>query len=396
MFMYNIGIVAVAYNRVNSLKRLLKSISLANYDGESSVDLIISIDKSKTDDVEVFADTFQWPFGQKVVDKHSKNLGLKQHMLSLGKWFDIYDAIIVLEDDLVVSRNYFNYVRQCVEKYYEVPDIAGISLYSFRTNYQNGLPFEPLYNGTDVYFMQCAMSWGEVWMKDQWSIFYEWYLRHQTFDESPLVPRAFYNWGEKSWLKFHSRYCIEAEKFFVFPYHSYVTNFSDEGENHQHNSGTNETVYQVPLVRGLLKPLILNDLNEDQSVKYDGFFENLNVIEHLHFSQENLCVDLYGLKNINPKKRFILSTQLLDYKIVKSYAISYKPLIENVYQEMDGKGIYLYDTSEIVKNESKNNRTHLMLYYFNISNIVRFVISYKLSNIVKAFIHSLLNRIKHL
>ena len=53
----NIPIVVVAYNRVNSLRRLLTSISRAEYPAEP-VELIISIDKGENEDVIRFAREF--------------------------------------------------------------------------------------------------------------------------------------------------------------------------------------------------------------------------------------------------------------------------------------------------------------------------------------------------
>ena len=53
--MNKIAIIAVTYNRIDSLTRLLKSLENAEY-GDERPTLIISIDKSKTDAVEKFAD----------------------------------------------------------------------------------------------------------------------------------------------------------------------------------------------------------------------------------------------------------------------------------------------------------------------------------------------------
>ena len=131
----NIAIIAVTYNRPRSLARLLDSLEQAYYPTNQNITLIISVDKSNTDEVEKFADQYKWPHGTKIVDRHEQNLGLRPHMMSLGKWFEQYDAIVVLEDDLVVSPNYYTYTVQTVEKYHSCPAIAGISLYGFSVNY---------------------------------------------------------------------------------------------------------------------------------------------------------------------------------------------------------------------------------------------------------------------
>ena len=132
-----IALVVIAYNRVGSLKRLLKSLEEGYYDDVENVPLIISVDKSDTDEVEQFADDYTWNFGDKIVVKHQQNMGLKQHILSQGIWLDEYDAIVVLEDDVVVARDFWYYVRKCVNKYKDEDSVAGISLYGYSINYHN-------------------------------------------------------------------------------------------------------------------------------------------------------------------------------------------------------------------------------------------------------------------
>ena len=110
-----IAICIITYNRLESLKRVLESINRGYIDQE--VTLIISIDKSDTSIIEDFADSYHWTFGDKRVIKHEKNLGLRKHVLSCGELTKEYDALIVLEDDIVVAESFFAYSRQCVEKY---------------------------------------------------------------------------------------------------------------------------------------------------------------------------------------------------------------------------------------------------------------------------------------
>ena len=77
-------IVVVAYNRADSLKRLLQS--LLNIREVSEAKLIISIDNQEPHnlDVKELAESFTWPFGDKEVLYQSKHLGLKKHILNVG------------------------------------------------------------------------------------------------------------------------------------------------------------------------------------------------------------------------------------------------------------------------------------------------------------------------
>jgi len=374
-----IAIVAVAYNRVDSLTRLLNSLDKAYYN-DSTPTLIISVDKSKTDVVERYADEYQWHHGEKIVDKHEQNLGLRDHMMSLGKWFDCFDAIVVLEDDIVVSQNFYTYTCQTVEKYHDCDEVAGISLYGFSVNYQTGIPFVPLKDEHDAYFMNCAMSWGEVWMRDSWMRFYEWYLAHQDFPVLKHLPQSICSWNQKSWLKYHTRYCIEENKFFVHPYTSLTTNYGDAGE---HSNGGN-TIYQVEMQEGNKLFFDLPDFGDD-AICYDGFFENKALYQVLGLDADSLCLDLNGEWKNRLNKRYWLTTEIEDYKIVKSFGLNYRPIEFNVVLDNHGKQIFLYDTQKIEKNSCYKSKITL-LYFYHFHNIVLFIRLYGLKNTMKDFV----------
>ncbi len=168
-----LAICIISYNRPESVRRVLSSIDKGFYLSDS-VDLIISIDYSGSDEVERVAAEFNWRFGEKRIIAHKSNLGLRQHVLSCGELTRSYDGLIVLEDDVFVAPSFYLYAKACVERYHTDDTIAGISLYSFAVNYHTMLPFDPLHSDSDVYLMQNAQSWGQVWMPRQWDEFKKW------------------------------------------------------------------------------------------------------------------------------------------------------------------------------------------------------------------------------
>ena len=371
-----IAIVIVAYNRLKSVSRLLEFLQKANYPEGMNIPLIISVDKSDTDIVEKYAEDYSWPFGEKIVDKHSQNMGLRPHMLSLGKWFERFDSIIVLEDDVIVSRSFFYYSLQTIEKYCDNDLIAGISLYNFSVNYQTGIPFEPIKNEYDVYLMNCAMSWGEVWMRNSWLKFYNWYLNHKDFPKMKHLPYAICSWNDKSWLKYHTRYCIEENKYFVYPYVALSTNCGDAGV---HNDGSSNTVYQVAQQHGNKQRFILPEKISD-CVIYDGYFENKTLYQILGIEVNDLCIDLNGVWNNRLNKRYWLTTEIKDLKIIKSYGLNYRPIEVNVLNNNPGQQIFLYDTQLNEKNPFRNNKPTL-LYFYHLYNIVYFIKQIGLKNV---------------
>lgn len=382
--MNRIAIVAVAYNRVDSLSRLLKSLESADY-REEKPPLIISIDKSNTDIVELFADQYKWSHGEKIVRKHEKNLGLRSHMMSLGEWFEKFDTLVVLEDDIVVSPCFYSYARQASDKYIGNSDVCGISLYSFSRNYQTRTPFIPMSSEYDGYFMNCAMSWGEVWMKPQWQEFYDWYLLQRGGTYSPNIPELICKWKE-SWLKYHTIYCIEHNKYFLFPYVSLSSNNGDVGV---HVGAGNSWGFQVPLQQGAKRQFVLPESVTD-AVCYDGFFENKSIYGLLNLKESECCIDLYGTQHNRSRKRYWLTLSHTRFPIVKSFALNARPIELSVLNGEQGDDIFLYDTNnEEYKGVPSKS---LILFLYNIEEISMFVHQYGWKEFIKDAIRLLFQR----
>lgn len=367
------AVVTVAYNRLNSLKRLLKSLLEADYCGDK-VDLIISIDKSDTKILEDFADEFHWYYGYKTVQKHKKNLGLREHILSQGKAFDIYDALVILEDDIIVSPAFYKFTKQSIAFFHNNNDIAGISLYSFPLIPYNNYPFEPLKNGYDVYMMQTAQSWGQVWMKNQWLNFYDWYKKNLDFLMSEEIPSTLFSW-KKSWLKYHTRYCIENNKYFVYPYHAFSTNSSEAGVHSKDKYSNYETSMQMEIARDFIFPESIQ-----KAIRYDAFFENEDCYETLCLNKSNCTLNLNGLRNSS--KRYLLTSQHHNFKIIRSFGLSRHPIEANILQNVHGDALYLYDTESPREKFKQDNTYNITTYRYRLYSMITLIKNYGLKNIL--------------
>jgi hypothetical protein len=370
--MKEIAIVCIAYNREKSLARLLNSISKAYVEDETT--LIISIDKSNNPLVKTVADEFQWSHGEKRIIAHPDNLGLRKHILGCGQLLDEFDAIIMLEDDLVVSPNFYSYSKSAVSKYCSDDRIAGISLYSFHVNQLTTTPFFPEVTEKTNYFMTYGPSWGQVWMKKQWKVFYDWYKKNDAeFSDAPHLPTFICHWGAKSWLKYHIKYAIENNKYFVYPYVAYSTTCGDAGEH----TVVNSSYCQVCLQNGKKLKYDFADFNDD-AVKYDAFFERVGLLPEL---KGDVCIDILGNKMNLEKKRYWLTTKSESYKILKQYKLTFKPIEANIVDNNYGDDIFLYDTSIIGKAPRFNRLT--LLYKYDIQNLLRIIDDYSINNIMR-------------
>ena len=357
--MVNLAIVTIAYNRPDSLLRLLDSLKKVDYEGYS-VPRYISIDYSGDDSVYKVADDFCWPFGEKRVIKHTTNLGLKKHVLTCGDLVKDYDALIVLEDDLIVSPAMYSYAWRAVEKYKDDSNIAAISLYSKEWNETAWKPFVPAKTNYDTYFVQTAESWGQVWMRDEWMNFREWYdINNEPFSYSIGVPKDVCEWDSRSWKKYHIKYCVDKNKYTVYPYNSLTTCVGEEGEHVKVYNGD----FQVSLLETAHRQYSFSDFDSFEAAKYDAYLERILP------GYCDVCLDLYGQKKEFSSYKYLISPKSMNYKIVETYGLSARPHEKNIIMNVNGEYFYKYDLSVKQQNPVKNHSEMALRYYHYIDYV---------------------------
>ncbi|NLG02821.1 MAG: glycosyltransferase family 2 protein [Clostridia bacterium] len=359
--MRELAIVIVAYNRVHSLKRLLKSIAQAEYD-RKDIPLIISVDRGEQNiDVVRIAEDFDWEYGSKKVVYQQENLGLKQHILQCGDYTKEYGSIIMLEDDLYVSPAFYLYARKALDFTEQMDQIAGVSLYNHLFNVHTREPFSALEDGFSNWYMQFASSWGQAWTCEQWLKFKSWLLSRENdeqFDD-PRIPHNVASWSDHSWLKYFIKYMIENDLYFLYPRISLTTNFFDEGQ-HAKKAVTD---LQVPLAGRKQRAYHFSSLEQSEAV-YDAFFENSKLEQKMkEFLQtEELCViDLYGYKT--QKSRYLLSGACKPYQVLARFGCRLRPMDANIYEETEGDYFFLYDTSVQGKKPKKADVDQYLYHY---------------------------------
>jgi hypothetical protein len=145
------AIVVAAYDRPNSLRRLLSSLANLECNGlPRNIPLVISLDGGHPGDVYQIAHDFHWAHGEKIIQAHSAHLGLKDHIVSCGDLTANFDSIILLEDDLFVSPYFYQYAKEAEEFYANDSSIAGIALYSQYVNETASQSFCPIHDGSDA------------------------------------------------------------------------------------------------------------------------------------------------------------------------------------------------------------------------------------------------------
>jgi hypothetical protein len=189
-----------------------------------------------------------------------------------------------------------------------------------------------------------------------WSGFRQWYLekKEMSMIDNKKVPENVANWSDKSWLKYHIWYCVDRNKYFVYPYVSLSTNHSEPG---QHVKNYN-SAYQVALLAGEKSNYDMPAFTLN-ACRYDAFFERQDLNRYLGFpvAEEDLCVDIYGCKYNKEGKKYWLTSRVLNFKVLKSFSLQMRPHELNIVFDVPGEDIFLYDaTCPVAKKKSWSNK----------------------------------------
>lgn len=369
-------IVVIAYNRPEALKRLLGSLSHAEYPEDEKVSLIISIDRAADEGnaaVLQLASDYEWRYGEKHVVYREENLGLKRHVLLCGDYSLTFGSAILLEDDLFVSPAFYSYAAAALNFSEKDQKIGGVSLYNHLLNVHVREPFEAIDDCSDNWYFQFASSWGQAVTNRQWRAFRDWLALHDNEElTDPRIPENVRSWSAKSWLKYHIAFLIDTDRLFLYPRISYTTNFSDAGTH------AKEIVndLQVPLsARRKGVPFYFLKPEETRSV-YDAFFENLSLRETVAemitrdaapVSPHRIGIDLYGSRPVEQTYAYFLSSESLPYRQIRQFARRLRPIDENIFTELAGDDFYLYDLSQAGKQPKTRAALRLLYHYRAIS-----------------------------
>ncbi len=339
-------IVVIAYNRKQPLLRLLKSVAKAHYPS-NNITLHISIDWSSiSNEIEKVANAFEWNHGNKIVDVKKENQGLLKHVLSCGELTKQYESIVVLEDDLIVAPDFYQYAQKANAFYSDDEKVAGVSLFTYSVEENNFYPFQPIQDDSDVHFIQVASSWGQAWTNAQWSKFKTWLIENPQGKEI-LLPDYILKWGSNSWKKLFVNYLIDTDRYFVFPTTSYSSNFEEEG-THASQTG----LFQVPMKLGVSNPRLKKW--RDSNAIYDVYFELIpSACKRIiaQFETVDLEVDLFGTKPVSRIKSDYVLTIRKGENPEKRYGANMQPLIHNVIFEIEGSDIFLIKKANLPEQD---------------------------------------------
>lgn len=161
-------IAVFAFNRPDKLERTLQALSKNELADQSFVSIFCDgprteEERQKTDAVRRIA-RGATGFAQVTVVEREENRGLKKSLeTGIAHMFEKHGRLIVLEDDIVTSKFFLQYMNDALELYAPHPKVASISGYC--------VPHS-LKSAPETFFLRGGECWGWATWKDRWQSLY--------------------------------------------------------------------------------------------------------------------------------------------------------------------------------------------------------------------------------
>ncbi len=170
-------IVLFTYKRLETLQQTV--LALAANPLASKSDLIIYSDGAKKEEdepiiqeIRIFLKTITG-FKSVTIHESMSNKGLAASIIDgVSAVMKQYQKAIVLEDDLITSTNFLDFMNEGLNKYKEHKKVYSISGYSF--DFKNKIIKE------DAYFLNRSWSWGWASWEDRWTEI-DWEVKDYSF-----------------------------------------------------------------------------------------------------------------------------------------------------------------------------------------------------------------------
>ena len=159
-------IVCFGFDRPMHLNRMLKTLE-ANKEAISS-DVYICIDgPTKNTNLTNHAETIKvanknWKFNSKNTIIRKENLDCRTNIIkTISDLFKENEKLIIIEDDLILSKNFLNYMNNALDKYQDNEKMWHI----------NGYSYSQLNSSKNSSISKYVSPWGWGTWKDRWEIF---------------------------------------------------------------------------------------------------------------------------------------------------------------------------------------------------------------------------------
>lgn len=293
--------------------------SLSEADVPTGVPLILVVEESETAASDLMSASKRfWSHGAVTV-RVATDLSASDIACSLA---NEHGAVIILSDDLVVSRQFYHYAQQATAEYAIDDQIASISLFALGSNRRTRQPFIPLPDRGDTFFVRTSSPAGVILTDSQCNAFREW--REASSEET-------------DWCTFQE----VTHRFTVFPRSSLAT-AAPVGDPYK------SAWRRVPLNQFKCQ-FALMTLAESVAV-YDSHFEMLpDRLNRLTDQFEGLSygLDLYATRDLSLlTEPHVITTRRCESSI-RGFMRTMRPMEANLIARLPGSEILLAPTASV-------------------------------------------------
>lgn len=243
--MDNAPICLFTYNRINELKQTVEALQRNNLSNQSELFIFSDgpkndLDNIKVDEVRKYIRSIQNFMSIKIFES-GDNKGLANSIIEgVTEIINEYGKVIVLEDDLITSINFLDFMNQALNYYEKYENIFSISGYTAKLKSLSNYEY-------DNYFSRRASSWGWATWSNKWDAV-DWKVKDfKIFRRNP-IDRIHFNRGGSDMTKmlisqqngkidsWAIRWCFsqfKSKQLTVFPKISKVNNIGI-GQNSTH------------------------------------------------------------------------------------------------------------------------------------------------------------------
>lgn len=282
-------IILFTFNRLEHTKRTVEALKQNSLASETELYIYSDGPRDENErkivnEVRDYIKTIRG-FKKITIIEQNKNKGLANSIIDgVNDIFNKYERVIVLEDDLVTSKYFLEYMNESLEVYNNRQDIWSIAGYSPNINIPNSYSEE-------VYLTKRGCSWGWATWKNRW-ILNDWNIDdYDKFIKNKKLKIKFNEVGNDMTLMLRDqmegrinswaiRWCYNQFKnnmWTVYPLKSYIDNIGND------LTGTHSAMsdkYKINLVNKKIHPNYNIEVN-DKICKEFKRFNDLNFFGYI-------------------------------------------------------------------------------------------------------------------
>ncbi|HAS8420419.1 TPA: hypothetical protein I7738_20035 [Vibrio vulnificus] len=278
-------VIVFVYSRVDHAKATLEALNKNIGAQKTNVYVFSDSPKSEKDisdvkEVRKYLNETKFCFAKFDIIQREENFGLARNIIfGVTEIVKKYGKVIVLEDDIVTSEFFLNYMNDALLKYENVDEVISISACTY--------PVGDLIEEQDTYLLRIPLCWGWATWSTSWSYF------KKDLDEVALIDKNMINYinfdgandyfkqavlnvkGKlNTWFIFWYIASVKNKKLTLFPRYSLVKNIGHDGSGE--NCGKTDS-YQTEIVNNPVRiediPLVESKYAVDAHKKY---FRSIN------------------------------------------------------------------------------------------------------------------------